>query len=182
MGCYLSILPFIDEEFLNEMEPEPCIKLGLHKVGAVIDGKDFISETAPKNCAIGILLHSNELDDSPMGLIFKCSAPVFGVPVRKLLCCCGASMGNCKTSHSPAGGECMSAMWHSHFFGHEPRPSRTFLPVCTHKNSHDKHPEHQNRGKRVTDLQQQECHSKAGHCGDPNLFHGRIGTASTRFL
>ena len=43
-----SILPFVDEETVDQLDPRTHINLGLRKVAAVLDGKDFLTETPRK--------------------------------------------------------------------------------------------------------------------------------------
>ena len=45
VGEQFSILPFIDKDFLDDTEPQSYIDLGLKKAGAIIDGKDFYTDT-----------------------------------------------------------------------------------------------------------------------------------------
>ena len=59
-----SVLPFIDEEFLVETEPESYIKLDLRKVGAIIDGKDWLSETVWKDRSVNVAQQSSKSDGS----------------------------------------------------------------------------------------------------------------------
>jgi len=49
LGRHFSVLPFITAELIDELEPEAYIKLGLKRIGAIIDGKDFYTETVRKN-------------------------------------------------------------------------------------------------------------------------------------
>ena len=45
VGKHLSILPFIDKDTIDELEPQSYIDLGLRKMGLVVDGKDWYAET-----------------------------------------------------------------------------------------------------------------------------------------
>jgi len=45
LGRQLSVLPHITAELIDDLEPQSYIDLGLRKVGAILDGKDFYTET-----------------------------------------------------------------------------------------------------------------------------------------
>ena len=44
LGRHLSILPCIDAQLIDKLEPQSYVDLDLRKVGAILDGKDFYSE------------------------------------------------------------------------------------------------------------------------------------------
>ena len=54
LGEDLSILPFITADVIDELEPQSYIDLDLRKVGAIIDGKDFYTETVRKDRVISV--------------------------------------------------------------------------------------------------------------------------------
>ena len=49
VGHMYSLLPYIDAAYLDEVEPHSYKEVGLRKVGAIIDGKDFHTETVRKD-------------------------------------------------------------------------------------------------------------------------------------
>ena len=79
VGRHLSILD-IDEEYLNAEIPDAFTDLGLGKVGAMPDGKDFMTDTSRVNTAIGRAMWSDKVHHSgarciswttPAGLAFE---------------------------------------------------------------------------------------------------------------
>jgi len=80
LGEDLSILPFITADVIDELEPQSYIDLDLRKVGAIIDGKDFYTETVRKDRVISVAQQGNKLHKSsfriltwslPCGLSFE---------------------------------------------------------------------------------------------------------------
>jgi hypothetical protein len=94
IGLMLGILPFIDGRMIDELEPEKCVKLGLRKVGAVLDGKDYLAETARSNRTVSVGQQSNKSHHAafrnltwslPMGLVFEFTSPFLGRASEKSL-------------------------------------------------------------------------------------------------
>ena len=69
VGRYLSILPFIDANFLLNTEPKSYKDLGLKQVGAIIDGKDFLTETSRKHRVARLGQQSNKTSHSSFRVI-----------------------------------------------------------------------------------------------------------------
>jgi hypothetical protein len=94
IGLMLGILPFIDGRMIDELEPEKYVKLGLRKVGAVLDGKDYLAETARSNRTVSVGQQSNKSHHAafrnltwslPMGLVFEFTSPFLGRASEKSL-------------------------------------------------------------------------------------------------
>ena len=58
LGKHLSILPFVDAELIDELEPQSYIDLDLRKVGAILDGKDW-SDTVGDDRTISTVQQGN---------------------------------------------------------------------------------------------------------------------------
>ena len=94
IGLILGILPFIDGWMIDELEPEKYVNLGLRKVGAVLDGKDYLTETARINRTVSVGQQSNKSHHAafrnltwslPMGLVFEFTCPFLGRASEKSL-------------------------------------------------------------------------------------------------
>jgi hypothetical protein len=93
-GVALSILPFIDAELIDELEPEKYVKLNLRDVGSVLDGKDYLTETARSDRVNNVSQQSNKMSHSafrnltwslPMGMVFEYTAPFLARASEKSL-------------------------------------------------------------------------------------------------
>ena len=84
VGDMLSSVNFLlDAEALNELEPEWYIKLGLRKVAAVVDGKDFQSQTVRKDRTLNVAQSSNKINNSAIRMLtwsLACGAVVARTP------------------------------------------------------------------------------------------------------
>ena len=61
VGKHLSILPFVDKETIDELEPQSYIDLGLRSIALVVDGKDFHAQTVRNNRTISTVQQGNKL-------------------------------------------------------------------------------------------------------------------------
>mmetsp|Transcript_3030 Transcript_3030/g.3354 ORF Transcript_3030/g.3354 Transcript_3030/m.3354 type:complete len:153 (-) Transcript_3030:239-697(-) len=69
VGEHLSILPFIDKETIDEHEPQSYINLELRKIGLVVDGKDWYTETVLQNRTISTVQQGNKLGKSSIRIL-----------------------------------------------------------------------------------------------------------------
>jgi len=69
VGEHLSILPFIDKETIDELEPQSYIDLELRKIGLVVDGKDWYAETVRQNRTISTVQQGNKLGKSSIRIL-----------------------------------------------------------------------------------------------------------------
>jgi len=109
IGRYLSILPFIDAETIEELESEKFVKLGLHKIAYLIDGKDFPCHTVRIDRIVNCAQQSTKLGSSairiitwglPCGLTYEHTDGFLGRAGEKALVQLWASNGRLKI---PAG-------------------------------------------------------------------------------
>jgi hypothetical protein len=76
-GKWLSILD-IDEDFLVATEPQSYIDDGLRKIGYVVDGKDFATDTPRTHTAITRAFYSDKVRASlPAGCFITANAPLY---------------------------------------------------------------------------------------------------------
>jgi hypothetical protein len=84
IGDMLSNLNnFLDPEALDQLEPEWYIKLGLRKIAAVVDGKDFLCETVRTDRTLNSAQSSNKVNHSAFRLLtwsLPCGAVVARTP------------------------------------------------------------------------------------------------------
>jgi len=64
VGRHLSILPGLTSAVMDELVPQSYIDLGLEDVGAILDGKDWYTETVRKDRAVAQASHGNKLKHS----------------------------------------------------------------------------------------------------------------------
>ena len=69
VGRHLSILPFIDKDTIDELQPQSYIYLGLRKMGLVVDGKDWYAETVRQNRTISTVQQGNKLGKSSIRIL-----------------------------------------------------------------------------------------------------------------
>ena len=94
VGQHLSILPFINARLIDDLEPESYVELGLRKVAANIDGKDWYTDTVRKDRSVSTVQQENILGKSsirlltwslPCGLNFEHTCGVFARATEKHL-------------------------------------------------------------------------------------------------
>lgn len=64
-----SILPFITSKLIDDLEPQSYKDLGLKKVGAIIDGKDFYTDTVRSDRSISTAQQGNKLNSSSIRIL-----------------------------------------------------------------------------------------------------------------
>jgi len=78
-----SFLPFMDESSFEALEPESYIDMDLRKIGALVDGKDFLSETVRSDRVLNCALASNKMHHSAFRLLtwsLPCGAVIARTP------------------------------------------------------------------------------------------------------
>ena len=61
VGKDLSVLPYIDKDTIDELEPQSCMNFDLRKMGLVVNGKDWYTETVQPNRTISTVQQGNKL-------------------------------------------------------------------------------------------------------------------------
>ena len=64
-----NLLPFIDAEVIDALEPYTYKELDLRKIGAVVDGKDFPAETVRTDRFVNCGQHSNKVHSSAFRIL-----------------------------------------------------------------------------------------------------------------
>jgi hypothetical protein len=91
----------IDEEVLSNLEPEWYRKMGLSKIAAVVDGKDFLSETCRKDGFLNCAQVSNKVNHSAFRVI------TWSLP-------CGAVIGKTPLVFGRFSGKAIMRAWGRH--------------------------------------------------------------------
>ena len=142
LGKDLSILPFIDADLIDEMEPQSYIDLDLRKVGAILDGKDFYSDTVRGNRTISTVQQRNKLGKSsiriltwslPCGLNFEHTDTFFARPTEKKLNFIWGSNGRLK--NIPADYLIMADKGFDGTSGYYPNNNTVLHPAFLHGNN-----------------------------------------------
>lgn len=106
LGTMLSCLTeYIDSKALNALEPESYKRLGLQLIAAVVDGKDFMSETCRRDRVLNSAQISNKVNHSafrvltwslPCGAIIEHTPAIFGRASEKAILRAWGELGRLK--------------------------------------------------------------------------------------
>jgi len=100
-----SFTDFLDADALDKLEPEWYIKLNLHKIVALVDGKDFLCETCRKDRVLNCAQSSNKVNHSafriltwslPCGAVIQRTPAFFGRASEKAILRAWGALGRLK--------------------------------------------------------------------------------------
>jgi len=104
-----SFLPYLDEAALDALEPQSYIDMDLRKIGLIVDGKDFLTETVRSDRVLNCALASNKMHHScfrvltwslPCGAVVERTPAFFARASEKALMNTWGNLGQLKL---PAG-------------------------------------------------------------------------------
>ena len=142
LGRHLSILPYIDAQLIDDLEPQSYVDLDLRKVGAILDGKDFYCDTVRDDRTISTAQQGNKLGKSsiriltwslPCGLNTEHTDSFFARPTEKRLNYIWASNGRLK--NIPVGYLVMADKGFDGTSGYYPNNNTVLHPAFLHGNS-----------------------------------------------
>ena len=100
-----SLLPFMDATSFEALEPESYIDMNLRMIGALVDGKDFLTETVRSDRVLNCALASNKMHHSafrvltwslPCGAVIERTPAFFGRASEKALMNTWGKLGRLK--------------------------------------------------------------------------------------